>query len=164
MKMLLLMRHAEAAQGDASTRDHERPLTRHGKEDAHVMGTFLVQQGLTPETIISSTALRARETVAGLLETATFKTPVIFTRKLYLADTNALQAQSTRIHRDVDIAMLVGHNPGLGEFLNICCRVFQSMPAGAVAQVHFDVANWDQLTPDTRGNLINFWEPGDIQA
>ena len=61
MKTLLILRHAKSSWKDSSLTDHDRPLNKRGKQDAPRMGKFLLQQGLTPDRIISSTAKRARK-------------------------------------------------------------------------------------------------------
>ena len=68
MKTLLLMRHAKSSWGNQSLNDHDRPLNKRGESACRLMGSFISQQGLIPDQIISSTAVRAKDTVLGLLE------------------------------------------------------------------------------------------------
>ena len=62
MKTLLLLRHAKSSWKDESLTDHERPLNKRGKKTAPQMGHLLRDQGLVPDLIVSSTAVRARST------------------------------------------------------------------------------------------------------
>jgi phosphohistidine phosphatase len=56
---LLIVRHAEAAQGEP---DDLRPLTAAGREQASSLGARLQEEGVRPDAILTSPLLRARET------------------------------------------------------------------------------------------------------
>jgi phosphohistidine phosphatase len=56
---LVLVRHAEAAPG---TPDELRTLTAEGHRQAQQLGQRLRSQGITPEAVLTSPLLRARET------------------------------------------------------------------------------------------------------
>ena len=58
---ILLVRHAEAAPGDP---DELRPLTPVGEMQARALGRRLREAGVTPDTILTSPLVRARETAA----------------------------------------------------------------------------------------------------
>ena len=60
---LLIVRHAEAAAGEP---DELRPLTADGQEQARALGERLRAGGFTPQAIITSPLLRARQTAAAL--------------------------------------------------------------------------------------------------
>jgi phosphohistidine phosphatase len=60
---LVLIRHAEAAQG---TPDELRALTPEGHEQARLLGEKLRAEGVEPDVVLSSPLLRARETAADL--------------------------------------------------------------------------------------------------
>ena len=58
---LYIVRHAEAASGEP---DELRPLTPEGREAARLLGRRLAADGVTPDTVLTSPLLRARETAA----------------------------------------------------------------------------------------------------
>jgi phosphohistidine phosphatase len=58
---LYLVRHAEAAGGQP---DDMRPLTAAGREQARSLGARFRARGLSPDAIVTSPLLRARETGA----------------------------------------------------------------------------------------------------
>jgi phosphohistidine phosphatase len=60
---LYLVRHAEAAPG---TPDELRTLTPQGREQAQRLGERLRDDGVSPDAILSSPLLRARETATAL--------------------------------------------------------------------------------------------------
>jgi phosphohistidine phosphatase SixA len=60
---LLILRHAKSAWNTDAASDFERPLAKRGKKAAPRVGRFLLQQGLVPDFVVSSPAMRARQTV-----------------------------------------------------------------------------------------------------
>ena len=44
MKTLLIMRHGKSSWKDATLADHDRPLKRRGKRDAHKIGELIWQE------------------------------------------------------------------------------------------------------------------------
>ncbi|MEK6274549.1 MAG: phosphohistidine phosphatase SixA [Actinomycetota bacterium] len=56
---LYLVRHAEAASGEP---DELRPLTAEGREQARALGARLRAENASPEVVLTSPLLRARET------------------------------------------------------------------------------------------------------
>ena len=75
MKTLLLMRHAKSSWKDSDLKDFDRPLNKKGKKTAPLMGHMIADQELVPDRIISSPAVRARQTVEAFV-----KPPVIRVR------------------------------------------------------------------------------------
>jgi len=163
MKTLLLMRHAKSSWGNSSLADHDRPLNKRGQRACRLMGTFLKDNSLTPDQIISSTALRARETVDGLLETISLENEVAYNRDLYHADVETLLKQLQPLPNDTQIAMLVGHNPGMDEFLDTICNEQDHMPTAAIAEIEFEISDWHGLTINSPAKLKNLWKPREMQ-
>jgi phosphohistidine phosphatase len=60
---LLIVRHAEAAPGNP---DELRPLTPQGRKNARAVGLRLRSEGFTPDAVVASPLLRARETAEAL--------------------------------------------------------------------------------------------------
>ncbi|KAL2475794.1 Phosphoglycerate mutase family protein [Abeliophyllum distichum] len=62
-RRLILLRHAHSSWENRSLRDHDRPLSKSGQADAVKVSHKLQQLGWIPELILSSDALRTRETL-----------------------------------------------------------------------------------------------------
>jgi phosphohistidine phosphatase len=127
------------------------------------MGTFLSGQGPIPDNIISSTATRAKETVVGLLETLSIEGEVFYTHDLYHADVDNMLEQLLTLPDEIEVVMLVGHNPGMNEFLDMICDEQDHMPTAAIAEIEFDIAHWHELSEQTPAELKNLWKPKEIQ-
>ena len=63
MRTLLLLRHAKSDWDASYADDHERPLAKRGKKAAALIGRHLAATGQVPDRVVSSTAVRAADTV-----------------------------------------------------------------------------------------------------
>lgn len=133
---LVIVRHGKAARPEPDVSDHGRPLAPRGRRDAEAVGRWLGAGGYTPDLVLSSTALRTRQTaerVVAALASAGAATPPVATPPattssgrpvdapvvryddgLYLASTDALLAVVRNVLDDAETVLLVGHNPGIG--------------------------------------------------
>lgn len=117
-----LLRHAKS-DWDAGAADIDRPLNSRGHRDAPHIGGWLRTQGWRPQLILCSPALRARQTLAAVLEHAGLDTrTVTWDEELYLASRQALLKRIHRLPPETDSALLVGHNPGLEQLLGYLSR------------------------------------------
>jgi phosphohistidine phosphatase len=111
-RTLILLRHAKSVDPDPYPTDLERPLSPRGRRDAVAAGEWLREQGLEPDLVLCSTAVRTRATLEGLALRAT-AAPVVFEHRLYLGpahDTLDLLRDSAP---DVSTLLVIGHNPTL---------------------------------------------------
>ena len=85
MKTALILRHAKSGWDNMHQPEHERTLTERGRQDAPRMGELILREQLTPDTIVSSTAQRARETAEAVAVTSQFAGEILYDDNLYLA-------------------------------------------------------------------------------
>lgn len=110
-KMLIIMRHAEA---DWGLDDFNRPLTQRGYGQASEAGRWLVESGSVPEMIISSAALRTRQTTTWIEDALGEKAPTAsLDERLYIAPASALLTAINHAPESVNSLMLVAHLPGV---------------------------------------------------
>lgn len=162
MKYLLLMRHAKSSWSDVSLPDHERPLNQRGKQDALRMGKHLQEQGILVDAILSSTAVRARATAKGFLQEYTFEGELHYDDDLYHADPEAILSILHQLPDTISTVMLIAHNPGLDDFLEVVCDLYEHMTTASMAFIKFPVERWADLRLVTRGELVHFWKPREI--
>lgn len=171
MKTVLLLRHAKSAWGDPGLADHERPLNRRGEHAAEVMADHIVRKGLRPDIILCSTALRTRQTLAPLLQRLDNPVPPIALEKgLYLASEAALLARLQALPDDVGIALLIGHNEGIGELggalagdgpADLLQALRSKFPTGALAILQAPIQQWARLALGS-ARLTAFVRPRDL--
>lgn len=117
-RQLYILRHAKSDWGTDAANDFQRPLNGRGVRNARKMGKWMVEQGISPETIISSSALRAWQTAALVCNgLGVDEIQIQFTSALYLADLGTLMETVNNLPLSSNSAMLVGHNPGLDQLV-----------------------------------------------
>ena len=70
MKTLLLLRHAKSSWKDQDLADFERPLNDRGRKAAELVGNFIEKEDVSIDLVISSPAVRARQTIELVLRAA----------------------------------------------------------------------------------------------
>lgn len=161
MKTLLILRHAKSS-WKYDLPDHERPLNRRGTTDAPRMGVVLLEAGLTPDRIVSSTAIRAQTTARLVAEACAFEDHVDLRENLYLSGSKAYLHTLQQLPAGVDRAMIVGHNPDVEELVHVLTGRAVRMPTAALAHVELAVGDWSELNEDASGTLRNLWRPRDV--
>ncbi len=159
MKTVLILRHAKSSWREAGLADHERPLNKRGKRDAPRMGRLLREEDLVPDLIISSSAVRARKTAQLVIEASGYDGELRLARELYAAEPEAYLEVLQILPETVTSVMVVGHNPGLEELLELLSGDWQRLPTAALAQVALELDAWQDLSEETQGNLVNLWLP-----
>lgn len=146
-RCLYLMRHGKARAG-RMTDDFKRPLSPRGKQDVlSQLNRFRQPDGVRPDGIFCSTAVRACQT-ADLLKELFVGTPVFFKDSLYLAPTFRLMEVIRQIDPIFQRIMIIGHNPGLEQLIPILTepdRRTELHPADCVV-LTTEVLAWSQLT------------------
>lgn len=144
MKTLLFMRHAKARQ-DEDVSDHDRALNGRGERAAAEMGRALVEAGVAPDLIVSSTALRARSTAFAVAAALGWSPEVRLRRSLYMAEPRAILREAAALPDEHVCVLLVGHNPGMEELVSELAARRESMPTAAIASFSFDVERWSEV-------------------
>ena len=146
MKSLLVMRHAKSDYPPEITDDFQRPLNRRGRKDVPRMARLLAVYDAIPERILSSTALRARETATIMGEQLGMSNAhTVFDNSLYIAPADDLLSGVRRIGEEVGSLMVIAHNPGLEALLLRLCGCALHLPTAAIAALAIDVDSWSEI-------------------
>ena len=158
-RFLILMRHAKSDWGDPSLSDHQRPLNHRGKRDAPRMADWLVKIDMVPDTILSSSSERTRETV-GLMTPQWSDDPMIsFCEGLYLATPETILSTIRSDAGDALRLMVVAHNPGIAHLASGLAEEFLEMPTAAIAVFKISTSAWSKLQTSTPMQLTQFMRP-----
>ncbi len=157
-KTILLLRHGHSA-ADPSLADSERPLSGAGRRDARRLAGLLHRLGLKPDLVVSSTALRARQTA----ELAAGKGPAGGSPELraeprlfepqaegYLEVLRGLPSRAACV-------LLVGHNPAVRQAaaaLLACGPEGLRFPPAGLACLEAPADDWPALAP---GSCTLLW-------
>ena len=63
---------------------------------------------------------------------------------------------------DYERVMVIGHNPGLEELVEELTGDWIRMPTAALAVVELPIQDWSDLSEETQGELVNFWQPKEL--
>ncbi len=162
MKSLLLLRHGKSSWSDDSLADHDRPLKKRGRRAAQHMGRLLAALQLVPDLVLTSTAIRARDTAVLMADTAGYRGTISAIAELYHADPAAFVEVVSQISTEPEVILVVGHNPGMEEWLRQLVESQHEMPTAAVAQIELPVESWGEVTQETRGTLRGLWVPKEV--
>ena len=169
-KRLYLLRHAKAAPEDASTPDHDRPLTPSGAEDAARIGRYFADRHDAPDMILCSTALRAAQTLGLVVKAFKHQPPVEYQRGLYLCGVDIFSRRLHEIETAVGSVMIVAHNPDLHELaLSLAAdgapadvaMLRRTFPPGALATLTLEIEAWSGVRPGS-ARLDEFTTPIDL--
>jgi phosphohistidine phosphatase len=167
-RILLVLRHAQTEDMRPGSRDSERRLTPDGERDALEVGDYLRTSGIRVDTVICSSAARARQTL-DLLKLGDQLRPdrVEMADRFYNAGTDTLINAVRELPDDCSVALLVGHAPGAPGVVyemtdpaisapEAVGAIESRFPAAALAQLEFD-GDWSGLD---LGSLVSVRMPG----
>jgi phosphohistidine phosphatase len=150
MKRVVIVRHAKAVPHGYDD-DFNRELRESGKLDAHLISKELKRQNIFPDTIISSTAIRALTTAEIFAENLGYGNNIQKVEDIYegLTDSEFLEMIHT-LPTETKTAFFFGHNPDFHQFVQfLLTRFNQEMPTCATVGIDFDVQQWDKIMPRT---------------
>ena len=167
-RSLLVLSHAQTEEARPGRRDKERRLTPDGQRQATEAGDHLRTLGITVDTVLCSSAARARQTLELLkLDEQRASGQVDVADRFYNAGTDTLIHSLRELPDDRQVALLIGHAPGapgvVYELTDRSTSVPEAVaaiegrfPAAALAQLEFD-GDWSQLDSCS---LTRVWMPG----
>ena len=124
---LFVLRHA-IAEDRADGADSQRALTDEGRRKLSKVLLQARRAGLSPDCILTSPYVRARQTAEAAAEAVEFEGPLLVTDKL-VPFSNPLDLwEELRAYREAEQVLIVGHDPQLTEL--VC--MLAGAPGGAI--------------------------------
>jgi len=167
MKRLILTRHAKSSWDDPLMADHDRPLNPRGRAAATALGRWLASRGNIPGEVLCSDSRRTRETFdLAAAEMPEAPGPVLKSA-LYHAGPEVMLSVLRRA--TADVVMMIGHNPGIGEFARRLLsrhppgNSFSRYPTGATMVADFAGSDWEQVDFG-QATLVDFIVPDEAAA
>ncbi|MBR0846829.1 histidine phosphatase family protein [Bradyrhizobium diazoefficiens] len=172
MRRLMLLRHAKTETDAPSGRDEDRRLDDRGHRDAAEIGDWIAAHPPSPDAVLVSHAVRARQTWDIAWETMKDRVAapqVEILPELYLADPAQIleTIRTATIPANPRRLMLVGHNPGMHEAALMLMgsgdpagarAIADNLPTAGLAIFDFDVKDWGDVAY-RRGKLVLFVSP-----
>lgn len=152
-----MIRHAKSSWANPLQSDFERPLNDRGEKDAPLMGKRLKKAGITPDLVIASTAKRTRQTAEIIAKATGYpKDNIRWEEKLYHCVPAVYEDLMYEIGPEIKTLFIVGHNPGITEFVNQMSRDFYTgnMPTCGVAGAEFEADDWGMFAESQRALFL----------
>lgn len=158
-KQLLIIRHAKSDWGNANLKDFDRPLNKRGRLNAPEMATRLVAQGIKPDLIVSSPALRAITTAHFFAAAWTIPSQeIVKNPNIYEASVRTLLSIINNLPNESKLVALFGHNPGLTELANYFDGHIDNMPTCSTLLIEFPFDDWKMVSGAT-GKILFYDYP-----
>lgn len=146
MKSLLVLRHGKSDWDADYDSDHDRPLAKRGVKSAKLVGRFLTRLEQVPDRVLTSSAARARDTVALAAQAGGWSCPVDIVRDFYGAGTDDVLACLHACADSDETLLVAGHEPTWSELvarLTGGCEV--EFPTAALARIDLPVHAWKDV-------------------
>lgn len=125
------------------------------------MGKFIRKQKIQPDLVLSSPAERARQTSALVLESAKLEAELRYDERIYEASAARLLNVISQIEEGANTVLLIGHNPGLEELLEMLAGEARHMPTAALAQINLEIEKWSKIG-ERAGRLVKLVKPKEL--
>ena len=161
MKRLLILRHAKSSWADPSQDDWQRPLNERGVRDAPRVGEWLLKRAIVPDIIMTSDAVRARTTAQAVAQAAGYPRDIVSDPSLYHAKPDDLLDALNGVSEEADTVLIVGHNPGLEDFVLLLTGAHHGMVTSALVALDVPIDRWSDLDGTVAASIVATWQPGD---
>ena len=168
MKTLFLLRHAKSSWDDSTLDDHDRPLNQRGYLEAPRVGGFLKQKGWIPGLVISSSALRAKDTAELVIRACGYDGQLLVEPGLYGASLQFFGKLIKSTPDRLNSLLLVGHNPDMEELIQALTRQRAVMSTATLAKLDLPLEDWADIgqvgSRDKKADLKGTWQGKHLSA
>ena len=150
--------------------DHERRLSDRGQRASTIKKNFFTTTNKNFDTVFSSTALRAVETIE-IIKPSIKDTEIIYKKDLYTFDDRMMLEFISKITDDISSVLIVGHNPAIQEAVlrlsdadqnsNLLNRIEHKYPTAAFCSLTSTIERWTH-TGDTMFKIQEFICPKEL--
>jgi len=170
LKKLSFIRHAKADWASPLLSDHDRRLAERGQKASAIMKDFFKTMNKNFDIVLSSTALRAVETIE-IIKPSIKDTKILYTKELYTFDDQIMLGIISKLNDDISSVLIVGHNPAIQETVlrlaetdqksNLLTRVEHKYPTAAFCALTSNIDKWTRAG-DMKFKLQEFICPKDL--
>ena len=163
-----MLRHGKS-DWKTGVRDFDRPLAPRGRKATKRIGHLLAERGLLPDLVVSSPALRARQTAERVCRFAGVEASRIeWEPSIYEAERDTLLEILSLVPGHTARVMMVGHNPGFDELVRYLGAgtlgewdALNLMPTAALAHLAMP-DSWSDLGRGA-GRCLGIVRPRDLE-
>lgn len=141
MRRLFIVRHAKSHPAQIGLPDCERPLNSRGIHDASKMAHRLFERGVKIDHLMSSPALRARQTAEHFSYLLISVKQKMIENELYEAGVNDWLKMIRGLDASFSSVMMIGHNPSITELARRLGHPFSNVPTCAILDCQYNDEN-----------------------
>lgn len=147
MKSIIFFRHGKSDWNAVSGRDHDRPINTRGKRDSARMGQLLADAGYVPDRIVTSSAVRARETLKRAVDGGEWgDVSTLVTDDLYEASPERVLTVIRTQENQWSRLLLVGHEPTWSQMISRCIGGGAvKVSTATMARIDFQTPTWEDV-------------------
>lgn len=160
MKKLYLIRHAKASWKDIDVSDFNREINKRGKKDIPFMAQRLKSFGVLPDLILSSPAMRAKETALGIAKIIGYdEEKILFENSLYASCYTNYRYLLDSLDEKYNEVFIVAHNPEITEVgERLSGAILTNIPTCAIVCIEFDTNSFKNIGEES-GKVLFFDYP-----
>ena len=158
MKKLYIVRHTHKAEEKPGQDDYDRELSPEGLQEAKVMAQKLSETESKIDLIVSSPAIRTRETAEIFSDILKYDKSIMYNEVLYLAFVNELLETISYTFDTVDTMILIGHNPSLTALAITLTDFKERFEIGGIMEIEFDCKSWIDIDKEN-AKLVSYILP-----
>jgi len=143
-KEIVIVRHGHAVSNYGRISDFDRPLSESGILAAYESANKLKEKEFNPDTIITSSAIRAVHT-ATILKDVLELNKFIINDQMYLAEVETLIKIINNINDSASKIILVGHNPTLTYFSHYFKVDVNNLSPASSVYLKFKMKRWSEI-------------------
>jgi phosphohistidine phosphatase len=155
MKTLYLVRHAKSGWDIEGIDDIDRPLNQRGYSDARKMSALMKKQGIIPDLVIASPAVRTTSTALIFCRALGYDpSKLVLNENLYHTNYREYLKVIRNIDEKYDTVFLYGHNPLISDCAKaLIPSIAEEMSTCSIAGI--ENAGWNDFKPGS-GKLVFF--------
>ena len=159
-KSVILYRHGKSDWGAAYGDDHDRPLAKRGRKAARAMGRFLGKSGRLPDIAITSTALRAKNTLEISVAEGNWDCEIVENERIYYGTAGEIFDIIRGLPDKYSSVMLVGHEPKWSNLASLMIggREEVVFKTATMALICFKAPTWENIELG-KGELLWIQQP-----
>ena len=127
--------------------DFMRPLNKRGRKNAPFMAELLNMKKIFPHYILSSPAIRAKQTAELLAEHINFGQDIVYEETLYEASSEQIERVIKSIDDVYESAFVVGHNPGFNDFASQYVGFDENIVTCGIVEIVFKCESFADISP-----------------
>ena len=145
MLSIIIFRHGKSDWDAIYDKDHNRPLSKRGIKAAKKMGNYLKQINQIPDVVISSSAIRAKNTAELAMNSGDWKSIFYIEPRIYGGSSEELLNIVQKINKKIKTVCLVGHEPICSSFISLCTFHSQRFTTASMAKIDFEFKEWSEI-------------------